>query len=83
MGKVEGGGGFWVAFPQKTNLHNAHGEHLKSLALPMGISSHAAVTHRPKTLVLGSCFHLSFPPPAACAQRLCSMKELCASAAHP
>lgn len=44
MGKLEGGSGFWMAFPQKRNLHNAHGEHLKSLALPMGISSVVAVT---------------------------------------
>lgn len=44
MGKVEGRSGFWMAFPQKTNLHNAHGEHLESLALPMGVSSVAAVT---------------------------------------
>lgn len=50
MGKVEEGSGFWMAFPQKTNLHNAHGEHLKSLALPMGISSLAAIPDRPKAL---------------------------------
>lgn len=83
MGKVGGGRGFWMAFPQKTNLHNAHREHLKSLALPMGISSLATATYRPKALALGSHFHLSFPSPAAYAQSLCSMKELCASAAHP
>lgn len=60
MGKVEGGSGFLMDFPQRRNLLNAHGEHLKILALPMGISSLA--THGPKALALGSCFHLSFPP---------------------